>query len=299
MNCENTDIKRRCILCASCNYRVLETGRLVYKLVKCSGCGLVYITPIPSDKLLREKYDANYCNLLRKHTARSLKIWQERLKKVEAFCGKGRLLDIGCGDGTFLSLAKKSGWEVSGVETSAASCEYIKKSLGVEVYNGQLKNASYPDEYFDVVTFWHSLEHMTDPQANLRSAQRILKKGGLLAVAMPNFDNYIYKVLYCIGKIRKKPHFLFEDNEKEKEWHLNFFSPRTIKEMLTKTGFSVFFLTTDPSGLTLLKRLIDKIACSILFPIRIKIVLCMQVYARKNNKAAESENASHNERNSS
>lgn len=281
MDCQDRNTQRGCNLCAGRNYKILEAGAKPYKLVKCDSCNLVYIVPLPADELLRGKYDSNYRLSLKKLTLRSTKIWQKRLKMVGAFCKKGRLLDVGCGDATFLLLAQKNGWEVYGVETSKANCDYIKERFGFEIYNGELKNADYPDEYFDVVTFWHSLEHMADPKGNLRVANRILKKDGLLAVATPNIDNYIYKVLYLIARLKKKPHFLFEDQEKEKEWHLYFFSPRTIGEMLKKTGFSIFCLFPDSSGVTLLKRIIDKIANSILFPLRMKLVLCMQVYARK------------------
>ena len=270
-----------CNLCGKNDYKILEEDKGPFKIVRCNYCSSVYVTPLPPKEFIEEYYSLNYYIELEQQLPKTLKVWQERLKLVESFQKKGILLDVGCGIGSFLSLARNNGWEVYGTEISKEICNYIKERLGLEVYNGRLQDADYPDEYFDVVTFWHVLEHMQDPLEALKVANRILKKDGLFVVATPNVNNYIYKILYLSAKIKNKPFFLSGFGERNKELHFYYFSPVTIKEILQKAGFNVFLLRSDISGISMPKRMIDGIANYISYPFRLNISLSMGIYARK------------------
>ncbi len=99
---------------------------------------------------------------------------------------KGKLLDIGAGTGDFLNAAKNSGWHVSGSEPNekARNIAASKEVLLLE------NTADFSDQSFDVITMWHVLEHVPDPETQIRELKRLLKPKGKLIVAVPNFNSY-------------------------------------------------------------------------------------------------------------
>lgn len=99
---------------------------------------------------------------------------------------KGRLLDIGAGTGDFLAAAKTGGWNVSGIEPSAKARE-IASAKGV-VFSAS--TGDFPDGSFDAITMWHVLEHVPDPDKQLAELKRLLKPGGVILVAVPNFKSH-------------------------------------------------------------------------------------------------------------
>jgi 2-polyprenyl-3-methyl-5-hydroxy-6-metoxy-1,4-benzoquinol methylase len=101
----------------------------------------------------------------------------------------GKLLDVGCATGSFLSLAKGNGWECRGVEVSSFAAAQARERTGCEVFCGQFAHAPFADGMFDVVTMWDLLEHLPDPVTALRKAGTLLKANGLLLVNTPNEDS--------------------------------------------------------------------------------------------------------------
>lgn len=100
--------------------------------------------------------------------------------------GKGSLLDIGAGTGDFLKYAKDTHWEVDGVEVNAnARARSQKKGI-------QLKESmdDFKGDQFDVVTLWHVLEHVPDLENTVLNIEALVKEGGTLIVAVPNFNSY-------------------------------------------------------------------------------------------------------------
>ena len=100
--------------------------------------------------------------------------------------GKGTLLDIGAGTGAFLKKAQKKGWVVSGIEPNAGARNFAhKKNISIEESIAFLEGKT-----FDVVTLWHALEHMPDLQNTIKKIQQLVKAGGTLVVAVPNFKSF-------------------------------------------------------------------------------------------------------------
>lgn len=97
----------------------------------------------------------------------------------------GRILDVGCGLGFFLS-AIDEGWEKHGVEVSGFAAAHAG-SWG-RVFHGTLKEAGYEDSYFDIVVCHHVIEHVEDPVALVNEIHRILRPGGWLVLGTPDFD---------------------------------------------------------------------------------------------------------------
>src|SRR6202795_3352713 len=100
----------------------------------------------------------------------------------------GRLLDIGCGDGTMLEQAMSLGWSVEGADfVSKAVAKGRRKDL--EVNLGAVEDLNLPDAAFYLILMSHLIEQVYDPIGLLRECRRLLTPGGKLIVATPNAES--------------------------------------------------------------------------------------------------------------
>lgn len=234
---------QNCILCRGNEYKVVEESGDPYKVVCCKGCGLIFVSPIPSLETIKKAYPEDYYTpwLLSQRNAR-IRMWTKRLKKLNTFSKKrGNLLDVGCGEGLFLELARTDGWGVTGTEISQFAVKYGIEKLGLNVFEGEIPKIGFHDKTFDAITMWHVLEHTTNPIAVLKEARRILKDDGVFILAVPNLNNFISQWAYRL--IKGKRMHLFDI--KDREIHLYHFTPKTIKMILEKTGFKALKIVPD------------------------------------------------------
>ncbi len=171
---------------------------LAYRIVACSSCGFLHLNPRPKpDRLesfyVSETYDPHrrrgggVMGCLFRSARRLMLGW-----KAAAAGGKrepGYLLDIGCGTGEFAAEMRRRGWQSFGIEANRDAAEAAREK-GVEVTVGDPADCLEEVNRYDLITLWHSLEHL--PYLK-RSAQRIaaaLKPSGRLAVALPNPDSF-------------------------------------------------------------------------------------------------------------
>src|SRR5439155_5528518 len=114
----------------------------------------------------------------------------QRLDKYTGYLcypGKGaRLLDIGCGNGCFLLQMRALGWEVTGVEPDPKSAAEAA-AAGLDVRVGLLDDQSLPERHYDAVSLSHVIEHLHNPLETLCICRQILKPGGIIFIATPNF----------------------------------------------------------------------------------------------------------------
>lgn len=139
----------------------------------------------------------------------------------------GKILDVGCGTGIFLTKLKELKYETYGVEQSKEAAEWAKNKLGLNVFAGTLESVKFPSEFFDVVNFSHVFEHLYDPLRTLHEVYRILKPRGIIMIDIPNIKSLERRIF---GK-----HWLGWDPPR----HLFHFSPDTIEKMLRKAKFSL------------------------------------------------------------
>ncbi|MFT5437474.1 MAG: SAM-dependent methyltransferase [Ulvibacter sp.] len=99
---------------------------------------------------------------------------------------RGLLLDIGAGTGDFLKLAKENGWDVFGVEPNDGA-RNLAKQKNLEIYETMDRLSG---QTFDVVTLWHVLEHLPDLEVITQQIESLIKPGGTLIVAVPNFKSF-------------------------------------------------------------------------------------------------------------
>jgi SAM-dependent methyltransferase len=134
------------------------------------------------------------------------------LSRVE----NGNLLDIGCGTGGFLRNMQTLGWNVFGVEPDVNAVERGRKFNNINIFEGTLEKAAFPDETFDAITLIHVIEHLDDPTRTLREIYRILKKDGTFVIITPNIGSLCHK------KFRQFWYHL------DIPRHLNMFSPKSL-----------------------------------------------------------------------
>ena len=165
------------------------------QLVVCEGCGLGRFHPVLGAQEIRAFYPDEYYG---EPGAKFQPLVERFVRLVGArhigFLSRGlapgaRVLDVGCGRGVVLGPLADRGLEVHGVEVSAAAARGADPRAEIRIAP-DLRTAGYPDAFFDEVMIWHVLEHLQDPRATLIEAHRILKPGGRLIVAVPNFESW-------------------------------------------------------------------------------------------------------------
>lgn len=206
----------------------------IFCVVRCRACDLHYTNPRPCEQSIGRFYPEGYKPHGRSgkpHRPPSRFGWftGHDCPERRGHLGRtpGRLLDFGCGGGSYLARMHHLGWRVTGLDSSEAAVESVRRDLHLEAHTGTLPHTDLEPGSFDAITMWHSLEHVHDPLDTLRSAFRLLAPGGLLLVACPNRESLPAK---WFG-----PDWFGLDLPR----HLTHFSHRTLHDMLAVAGFRV------------------------------------------------------------
>ena len=204
------------------------------KLYRCHSCGLVFVFPIPED--INNLYGRNYFKLKLGEEAvgyvdydqdkESMKeIFELYLEKFESLVNGRKIFDIGAATGYFLGLAKKQGWQTSGSEISDYAANEARKR-GHKIFCGDLLTAPVGDKY-DVITMWDVLEHVKDPQGYVSKAEKMINKGGLLAINTVDRGSLWAKIMG-----RRWPAIVPPE-------HLFYFNKKNLKILLNKEDFEI------------------------------------------------------------
>ena len=102
---------------------------------------------------------------------------------------QGKLLDIGAGTGAFVAHVKENGWEVTGLEPDETARERASAVNGVQLLDAAHLYSLAPDS-FDAITLWHVLEHVHDLHAYVEQLKKLIKRGGRIFIAVPNYTSY-------------------------------------------------------------------------------------------------------------
>jgi 2-polyprenyl-3-methyl-5-hydroxy-6-metoxy-1,4-benzoquinol methylase len=167
---------------------------LASPVVVCSGCGLGRFDPQPDAEEVRRFYPDEYYGepgtKFQPLIERLVRLVGERhISFLTRSLEPGaRVLDVGCGRGVILGALADRGLEVHGVEISAEAARGADPRASICIAP-RLADAGYPSQHFDEVIIWHVLEHVHDPRGTLEEVRRVLKPGGRLVVAVPNFSS--------------------------------------------------------------------------------------------------------------
>jgi 2-polyprenyl-3-methyl-5-hydroxy-6-metoxy-1,4-benzoquinol methylase len=151
---------------------------------------------------------------------------------------KGTYLDIGCGNGALLHLAKKEGWEVEGLELFEFLANKIKETLNIDVYVKNFLDFDISDFHnkYDLISLRHVLEHLPDSNLALTNINKMLKKDAYALFEFPNIEAFSFNLKRFLSKtgIYSKKY-----NDSWVPGHCNEFSIDPWKYLLDKTGFEL------------------------------------------------------------
>ena len=217
---------RQCSVCRSTDLDLwLEVEHRSY--LRCRHCGLISEWPIdPALERARYETDAHLSTENRSRPDLRAAVFEESLAEIERIAPPGRILDVGCGDGLFLQVAQRRGWDGHGVELSPTACAYARDVRGLRVVQGDLREADYPNSFFEVATLHDVLCHLSSPLDELVELRRVLKPGGLLVLRVRNalFHAGLFRLSRAFG-----PYLVF---------HRHCFTPRALRYLLTAAGYS-------------------------------------------------------------
>lgn len=232
--------RTNCNLCGGSQFEIQWRGKDwvlgnpgMFSMVRCLDCGLLFLNPRPTQGEMKIYYPRDYEPYRRvmqafKSDLRRLLYrfkLRSRVNLVLRQGSGGRLLDVGCAAGGFLwEMRNQGSWDVQGVEVDAASVEFARRKLDLDLYHGNLEGSYFPDDYFDVVTMWDVIEHLRDPFTTLVEIRRVLKPGGKLIISTPNADSWDAHLFgrYWIGLDFPR--------------HLYVFSSKTLSRLLKRAN---------------------------------------------------------------
>jgi SAM-dependent methyltransferase len=194
-----SSVLKNCPLCGGENHAEIYLTRDrhygipgEYRIVQCTNCLLIFLNPMYSDEELSTLYPTNYYAY--RDNFQSSR-WKEILGRIlnyrfrtldPEFSTPGRMLDLGCGSGWFMRDMRDQGWETHGVEICSSAAELGRRTCGLDIFAGTLKQANFSAAYFDYVRSNHSFEHMSCPGEILDEIHRILRPGGKVLIGVPN-----------------------------------------------------------------------------------------------------------------
>ena len=216
-----------------------------YSLKQCLSCTFVTIYPLPDPETLSRYYTSEYWqDSQHEHFGIGHKFFsfrmQPALRDLKRILPNGkRLLDWGTGDGSWLKVVRRAGYEGWGID------QYQTNPNNEFIRSGDIESVDFPDEHFDALTCFHVIEHLHDPISNFNAAMRKLKPGGIMIIELPNIDSLGFRIF------RKKWQPL------ELPTHINHFSPKTLAKVIKINGRAkiikqrYFSLRASPAALVL------------------------------------------------
>jgi 2-polyprenyl-3-methyl-5-hydroxy-6-metoxy-1,4-benzoquinol methylase len=219
--------------CYLCNEKSLDPLRDFPWLVSCQNCGMVFNPNLSIDA--RQVSDQFYDELNMEHRRKIKSVllktarirWQWLQKRVSL--PTGRLLEIGCGTGEFLAIARDVGWAVEGLELSKSFREAAKTWYDLDLKGEEVFQSEFSEPIFDVVALLHVFEHLPNPLDFLDRVFQLIKPGGWLFIVVPNLSSWTDSLF---GK--SSPILLKRD-------HFFHYNHNTLQRMIARSDFT----TTD------------------------------------------------------
>ena len=243
----------RCLICGAENpdrrYSITR-----FEVLSCRQCEQIFLHPLLEPDEVRELFASLYS--VGEGSVPELKDYysytfedepgnplvqqyESWLDQIEAVRPPGRVLDIGCGTGLFLSVARRRGWDPFGIDESHQATEHARNHFGLDPWVGEFESFVTSEETFDLVTGWDIIEHSRDPVGLMRSARSRLNPDGVVALSTPNQRSILDLVggliYHLSGQRITKPLEKFYI-----EQHFLYFTPDSLRDCLERADLQVF-----------------------------------------------------------
>jgi len=231
---------RKCPSCETTAFsRILKKDHM--DIVQCDQCSLVYTNPVFNEEHYKTTYKSeDYQEIVKdlgeeSHDYRVRRFGSERIKIMSQFNKNQkpiRYLDVGCSTGFVVEAAKNEGWDAVGIDLNPSAIEF-GQSRGLDLRNNSLDQISFSENYFDVISLFDVLEHLTNPKDIISQALYYLKNDGLIFLYVPNWDS---ASRFLMGE---NAHFIWPTH------HLNYYTPQTIISFLKIFDLKIEYLVTE------------------------------------------------------
>jgi 2-polyprenyl-3-methyl-5-hydroxy-6-metoxy-1,4-benzoquinol methylase len=226
---ESAQENNSCRLCGARDQQIIRDNlvskyRDSFSLKKCKSCSYVSTHPVPSNQLLRRYYDRNYwqSGRLKKSVALTA-FYKWRMAGIVSYIRQNsksgnKILDWGCGDGSFVKLLRSHGYECYGLDAYAAEPDVPY------IINATIEKPGFAEDFFDIITCFHVLEHLKKPKQSIANAFKILKTNGVMIVEVPNFDSLGSRIFRNRWQPLQIP------------THISHFTPETLHKLSQSVG---------------------------------------------------------------
>jgi SAM-dependent methyltransferase len=206
----------------------LPTRTLRAPVQECSACSHRFLPTTDAEQHeLEESYGSGYSGYRPDPVFEATILREIRQRLAPAIPSGARVLDVGCGNGVFLSAITAEGYRASGVDVSEASAQLCRER-GLDARAGDFLTMPLDGPY-DAVTFWDVVEHLREPEAFLRRAREVLAPGGALVLKIPGFERGVFYPIKVwprlAGAMLGAP------------GHIQYFNRRSLEALLARTGF--------------------------------------------------------------
>lgn len=241
-----------CYLCGGGSLLAVYEHSSGYPLMHCAQCGLLYFPHAP----VHDYWSAGGSrNNLAVYTSVNVQRverhkFYQYLDWLQAELPPGRLLDYGCGIGTFLECAHQQGWQAHGIEVSPEIVGYAQRERKLPVWLPH----EWPAQTYDVITLWDVLEHLEDPRKTLQELVRHLKIGGVLMLEAPDADFALRRLSLEVSRLSRGAldlarFFFYPD-------HRYYFNASTIALLVEQVGLELRWIRR---GTTPIPKVIEKL----------------------------------------
>jgi len=203
-----------------------------YTLLHCPACSLVWLSHPPNAGEMHLHYTNAYHKLISAAGDNSPIRWEDRKAALTPYKQSGTLLDLGCSSGSFLEFMGSESWDLYGVEMSAEGARMAKERSKAQVFVGDILDAPFPRESFDVITCFDVLEHLYEPRRVMVRVGEWLKTGGIFYLLVPNINSAEARVFRSYWHGLELPRHLFH------------YSPASLKFLADSVGLRAVSLET-------------------------------------------------------
>ncbi len=253
---------------------------------QCRTCGIAFANPMASQDELIDFYTNYYdkgnfgaldykqrvSKKINEIHDTDIKVLQKEKRKILQHKQKGSFLDVGFGLGEELVVFHKLGFSIYGTEFDQDCINFISASIpGSTLFRGDLLDAHYPDNFFDVINVCHVIEHVLNPVAYAKELQRILKPGGILIIATPDISSFAYRMYRIINFLSLRVPLIVDGLE-----HTVVFNKKALAKLTSDHNFQIIEHFRESLG----ESLTNIRASNMTF--RKKIVRYLQTFVRIN-----------------